>query len=159
VVFVIDQSVSRDVMQKINESLSAIPGSLANYDEAAIVTYDNGPRVVTDFTGAKSARLSAALQSSKQSGRHMEVPVDSAPLPQEAHTLNDAIFAAVKMLSSREKDRYRVIYVITDGKEQGSKISQKDVIRYLETYQITVHGTLVGDAVLWLEGKQEQRYC
>jgi VWFA-related protein len=165
-VFVIDQGVSRDVMQKIDESLSAIPGSLASGDEAAIVTYNNGSRVITDFTGARSARLSAALETSKQSPQRMEVPFDSEPspndiprLPEEAHTLHDAIFAAARMLSTRETGRHRVIYVVSDGKEQGSKARQTEVIRYLQSYQITVYGTLVDDAVTWVERKPEQSHA
>lgn len=184
VVFVIDQSVTRDVMNKVNESLSSISGALAPYDEAAVVTYNNGPRTVTDFTGSQSARLPAALESSKQSGRDMGTPVNAGPLaggptinghiadpnlapqrgnasgfiviPKELHTLNDAIFAAAKMLSTRPKDRFRVIYVISDGKELGSKVSQKEVLRYLQTYKITVYATLVGEAAVWGEGRLER---
>jgi VWFA-related protein len=166
VVFVIDQGVSRDVMQKINESLSAIPGSLASDDEAAIVTYNNGPRVITDFTGARSARLSAALETSKQSPQHMEVPVDPERPPngilllsKDAHTLDDAIFAAARLLTSRETGRHRVIYVVTDGKERGSKVRQKEVIRYLQSYQITVYGTMLDDAATWVERKPEPNHA
>jgi VWFA-related protein len=180
IVFVVDQSISSDTMQKVNESLNAVAGSLAPYDEAAVITYNNGPRVATEFTGSQSARLVAALQSSKRSGRDMGVPVNAGPLasgpqinghpvdpnlspqrgnssgfivlPKEVHTLNDAIFSAAKMLSTRSKERRRVIYVISDGKEQGSKITQKEVIHYLQTYQIAVYATLVGDAARWGEG-------
>jgi VWFA-related protein len=77
-------------------------------------------------------------------------------IPKEVHTLNDAIFSAAKLLSTRPKGRHRVIYVISDGKEQGSKISQKEVIRYLQTYQITVYATMVGDAAIWGEGRMER---
>lgn len=185
IVFVIDQSVPRDVMQKVNESLNAISGALASYDEAAVVTYNNGPNLVTDFTAAQGARLPAALQSSKRSGRDMGTPVNSGPLasgmtinghqadpnlspqrgnasgiliiPKEVHTLNDAVFEAAKLLSTRPKGRQRVIYVISEGKEQGSKISQKEVIRYLHTYQISVYATMVGEAAIWGEGYLERR--
>ena len=42
-------------------------------------------------------------------------------IPKEIHTLNDAILAAAKELSTRPKGRRRIIYVISDGKEYGSK--------------------------------------
>ncbi len=73
-------------------------------------------------------------------------------IPKEIHTLNDAILAAAKELSTRPKGRRRIIYVVSDGKEYGSKATYRDVLRYLETNDITVYGTLVGDSARWGEG-------
>jgi hypothetical protein len=73
-------------------------------------------------------------------------------IPKEIHTLNDAILAAAKELSTRPKGRRRIIYVISDGKEYGSKATFKEVLRYLETNKIAVYGTLVGDSARWGEG-------
>jgi VWFA-related protein len=70
-------------------------------------------------------------------------------LPKEIHTLNDAILAAAKELSTRPKDRKRIIFVISDGKEYGSKATWKEVVRYLQTNKIGVYGTLVGDTGHW----------
>jgi VWFA-related protein len=67
-------------------------------------------------------------------------------LPKEIHALNDAILAAAKELSTRPKERRRVIYVISDGKEYGSKATWKEVVRYLQTNNITVYATVVGDS-------------
>ena len=67
-------------------------------------------------------------------------------LPREAHTLNDAILEAAKSLTHAGKDRRRVVYVISDGKEYGSVAKTKDVIRYLQTNKISVYATLVGDS-------------
>ena len=72
-------------------------------------------------------------------------------IPKEIHTLNDAILAAAKELSTRPKDRRRIIYVISDGKEYGSKASWKEVVRYLQTNKIAVYATLVGDSARWGE--------
>ena len=73
-------------------------------------------------------------------------------IPKEIHTLNDAIFAAAKELSTRPQGRRRIIYVVSDGKEYGSKATYKDVLRYLQTNKIAVYGTLVGDSARWGEG-------
>jgi VWFA-related protein len=70
----------------------------------------------------------------------------------EIHTLNDAILAAAKELSSRPKGYRRIIYVISDGKEYGSKAKYGEVLRYLETNKIAVYGTAVGDSARWGEG-------
>jgi len=182
VAFVIDQSVTADVMQKVNTSLDAIQGALTPYDEAAVFTYDHIPKEWTGFTGAQSNRLPAVLSLARATGTDMQVPVNTGPfagcnlrengncvdpnlqpgksagspdvitIPKEIHTLNDAILMAAKELSTRPKERRRVIYVISDGKENGSKATYKEVVRYLQTNKIAVYGTLVGDSARWGEG-------
>jgi VWFA-related protein len=182
VAYVIDQSVTMDVMAKVNTSLGAIQGALAPYDEVAVFTYNNGPKELSGFTGAQSHLLTAVLAQSKATGREEGVPVNSGPLagcsissngacvdpnlqvgrsaggtdfmniPKEIHTLNDAILRAAVALSTRPTTRRRVIYVVSDGKEYGSKASTKEVIKYLQGHNIAVNATLVGDSARWGEG-------
>ena len=182
IAFVIDQSLTADVMAKVNTSLGSIQGALTPYDEAAVFTYSNGSKEWTGFTGAQGNRLPAVLALAKSIGTDMQVPQGGGPLagcsirqngncidpnlqpgrsagnntfitiPKEIHTLNDAILAAAKELSTRPKGRRRLIYVISDGKENGSKARQKDVIRYLQTNKIAVYATGVGDSARWGEG-------
>jgi VWFA-related protein len=182
IAFVIDQSLTADVMAKVNESLGSIQGALTPYDEAAVFTYSNGGKEWTGFTGAQGNRLPAVLALAKTIGTDMQVPTNSGPLsgcsirqngncvdpnlqpgrsagsdsfsiiPKEIHTLNDAILMAAKELSTRPKERRKLIYVISDGKEYGSKASVKEVIRYLQTNKIAVYATGVGDAARWGEG-------
>jgi VWFA-related protein len=185
IVFVVDQSVTSDVMAKVNESLSSIQGALTPYDELAIYSYNNGAQDRSHgFTGAQSQRVAYVISMTKNTGRDMLVPngggpFDSCPIhqnggcvdpniqagfsagaingdntiyPKEPHTLNDAILAAARELSTREKGRRRLIYVISDGKEYGSKASYKEVLRYLQTNKIAIYGTLVGDSARWGEG-------
>lgn len=183
IAFVIDQSLTSDVMAKVNNSLGAIQGALTPYDEVAVFSYSNGSQERTGFTGAQSSRLPAVLALTKETGSEMLVPVNSGPLagcsvhvngncadpnlqpgrsagsgsgvmtiPKEIHTLNDAILAAAKELSTRPKGRRRIIYVVSDGKENGSKATYKEVLRYLETNKIAVYGTAVGDSARWGEG-------
>ena len=66
--------------------------------------------------------------------------------PRESHTLNDAILEAAKATTRAGKDRRRVVYVISDGKEFGSKAKRADVIKYLQENKISVYATLVGDS-------------
>jgi len=73
-------------------------------------------------------------------------------LPKEIHTLNDAILAAATELSTCPKGQRRVLYVISDGKEFGSKARWRDVVQYLQTNRIAVVATLVGDSARWGEG-------
>jgi VWFA-related protein len=182
IAFVIDQTLPSNIMDEVNQSLGAVQGALAPYDEAAVFTYTNGAKEWTSFTGAQSARLPAVLSLAENAGTDPMVPINEGPLagcgirensncvspvlqpggstgddtfikiPKEIHTLNDAILEAAKELSSRPKDRRRIIYVISDGKEYGSKASWKEVVRVLETNKIAVYATLVGDSARWGEG-------
>ncbi len=181
VTLVVDQSMTYDNMQRVNTALGALPGAFTPYDEISVFKYNNGPNMVTDFTGAQSARLTDAILISKGSGREpllagsLSGPMSQTTVinnqnfdpntasqrgtsgivlnpPKEVHTLNDAIMAAAKKLSDRPNGRRRVIYVISDGKEYGSTAKTKDVIKYLQTNQIEVDGTLVGDSSLPVVG-------
>lgn len=182
VAYVIDQSVTQDVMSKVNASLGAIQGALTPYDDVAVFSYNNGAKELTGFTGAQSHLLTAVLALNKATGREEGVPVNSGPLagcaitsnegcvdpnlqqgksaggtafmtiPKEIHTLNDAILRAAVELSTRAPGRRRVIYVISDGKENGSKATTKEVIKYLQGHNIAVYATLVGDSARWGEG-------
>jgi VWFA-related protein len=181
--FVIDQSLTSDVMARVNNSLASIQVALTPYDEIAVFSYSHGSQERAGFTGAQSKLVPAVLALTKETGTEEVVPVNSGPLagcnirengscvdpnlqvgrsagsgsgvitiPKEIHTLNDAILAAAKELSSRPKERRRIIYVVSDGKEAGSKATYKQVLQYLETNNITVYGTLVGDSARWGEG-------
>jgi len=184
IAFVIDQSLTSDVMSKVNNSLGAIQGALTSYDEAAVFTYSHMTQERTGFTGAQSARLPAVLALAKATGSEILAPINEGPFSsacsvtknggcvdpnvqrggsaggsgtwtpneKEIHTLNDAILAAAKELSTRPQGRRRIIYVISDGKEYGSKATYKEVLRYLETNKTAVYGTLVGDSARWGEG-------
>jgi VWFA-related protein len=178
VALVIDQSMTYDNMLRVNTALGALPDAFTRYDEISLFKYNNGPNMVTDFTGAQSARLTDAILISKGSGREpllagsLSGPMSQTTVindqnfdpntasqrgssgivlnpPREVHTLNDAILAAAKALSTRPIERRRVIYIISDGKEYGSTAKYKDVVKYLQTNQIEVDGTLVGDSAVW----------
>lgn len=174
VALVIDQSVTFDTMKRINNALSALQGAFAPYDDLAIFTYNNGPQMRTDFTAATSTRVTAVLEQSKGKGRepimglggplaqtttinNEQFDPNTAPIrnsnnglefnaPKEPHTLNDAIFAAAVALTKTGRGRRRVIYVISDGKEYGSKAKFGEVVHYLQAHEIQVYGTIVGDS-------------
>jgi len=182
IAFVIDQSLEEGTMAEVNRSLGAIQGALTPYDDVAVFAYNNGARDLSGgFTGAQSHRLEAVLAYNKAVGRDPLVPVTSGPLagcpitsngdcvnpviqqggstggqfmslPKEKHTLNDAILLAAQELSKRPQGRRRVLYVVSDGKEYGSKATQKEVLKYLQTNKIAVYATLVGDSARWGEG-------
>jgi VWFA-related protein len=183
VALVIDQSMTFDNMAKVNNALVALQGAFTPYDEVAVFTYNNGPKLVTAFTAGPSARLTQALERSKQTGRE-PMMYSSGPLsqnininngqdrytdpntnsshgtsqlaipnvPKEVHTLNDAILEAGTALAKTAPGRRRIVYVISDGREYGSKAKFTEVCKYLNQNKIGVFGTLVGDSALPVVG-------
>ena len=181
VALVIDQSMTRENMDRVNDALGALQGAFTQYDEISVFTYNKAPRLVTDYTGAQSPRLAQAIDRAKTSGRESYLagslsgpmsqttyingqnfdPNTSAnrghstsmiTVPKEVHPLNDAILEAAKSLARKPPERRRVIYVISNGNEYGSKAKTSEVIKYLLRNNIEVDGTLVGDNALPVVG-------
>ena len=184
VALVIDQSVTFDTMKKINNSLAALQGAFAPYDEVAVFTYNNGPQLQHRLhrrpeptplrrpRAVQGRRPRAHLLRSARgplgqninvnngaqqnidpntNSRHGTSMSNTINVPTEVHTLNDAILEAAKATARTGKDksgrdRRRIVYVISDGKEYGSTAKEKDVIKYLQTNKIAVYATLVGDS-------------
>jgi VWFA-related protein len=71
--------------------------------------------------------------------------IEYAP-PKDAQlssVLNDAMLRAALDLGRREKARRRVIFILSDGRESGSRASYKDVSRVLLTNNVSVYGVAV----------------
>jgi VWFA-related protein len=171
VAVLLDIGMADVALQKVNQTYSALAGAFSPYDEVALYTYSSTVSQVTDFTG-KPEKLTAALNEMKLvRGHNNGPPVLGGPLgpggptvnglpaggppvppvytpPREAHVLNDAILRAALDLSKREKTRRKVIFVISDGRELGSKASYSDVLRLLETRDIQVRAVVVDSGAL-----------
>jgi VWFA-related protein len=171
VAILLDVGMPDVAVQKVNQTYSALVGALSPYDEAALYTYSSTVSQVTEFT-RRSEKLTAALNELKLVRGHNNGPavlsgplaagpptVNGAPVggptiapvntpPKEAHVLNDAILRAALDLNKRERTRRKVIFVVSDGRELGSKASYRDVLRVLETYGIQVKAVVVEGGAL-----------
>jgi VWFA-related protein len=174
VALVIDQSMTRENMDRVNDALDALQGAFTAYDEISVFTYNKATKLVTDYTGAQSPRLSQAVDRAKSSGREsylagsLSGPMSQTNIingynvdpntaanrghstmqinpPKEVHPLNDAILEAAKSLARKPPERRRVIYVISNGNESGSQAKTGQVVKYLLANSIEVDGTLIGD--------------
>ena len=111
VALVIDQSVTNDEMTRINNSLTALQGAFTPYDEVAVFTYNNGPKMRTDFTAAQSARLTAVLEQSKSTGRE-----------QMFYDAGTALGSNIN-LNNGAQDHYMPLVNSTHGTSQSSTIN------------------------------------
>jgi VWFA-related protein len=171
VAVLIDLGMSDVTVQKVHQTYSALVGAFSPYDEVALYTYSSTVSRVTDFT-PRPERLSAALEAMKLvRGHNNGPPVLGGPLgpqgptingipagtsgpppvytpPKESHVLNDAILRAALDLSKRDRTRRKVIFVISDGRERGSRASYSDVLHVLETQGILVKAVVLDMSAL-----------
>jgi len=165
---VIDQGMSSVAMKKVNETLPALLGAFSQYDEVALLTYASNVTREADF-GAAGENLTRAMQRAKRPGRTGGVPVVGGPMQSgpsvnshpldpgaphvhtvvpESHVLNDAILAAALELSKRDVARRRIIFVISDGREEGSSATYRDVLKVLLSHEIAVYALGVDAAAI-----------
>jgi VWFA-related protein len=170
VAILLDLGMADVAFQKVNQTFGSLVGAFSPYDEIALYTYSSTVSQVADFTG-RPERLTASLDQMKLvRGHNNGPPVLNGPLasgptvngmpvggppvqpvntpPREAHVLNDAILRAALDLSKRDRTRRKVIFVISDGRELGSKASYSDVLRVLETQGVQVKAVVVDQGAL-----------
>jgi VWFA-related protein len=177
VAIVLDLGMPDAAVQRVNQTFPALVGAFAPYDEVALYTYSSTVTEVSDFAGA-TQKLTALLNQMKtERGYNNGVPVMGGPMqngpiingvpvgsptepvntpPKESHVLNDAILRAALDLSKRDRTRRKIIFVISDGREYGSKASYSDVLRLLLSHEIQVKAVAVENAALPIYGKLER---
>ena len=168
---VFDTGMADVGVHKVQETLSALQGAFSQFDEVGIYTYSSTVGRVSDFTTV-GKQLTAVLNEVKgYSGANNGPPVTSGPLgpqgpminglpvggsaapqvytpPKVARVMNDAILMAARDLSKRDRARRKIIFVISDGREQGSTASYADTLKVLLTQGITVYAVGVEGAAI-----------
>lgn len=171
VAIILDIGMADVAFQKVNETYASLVGAFSPYDEVALYTYSSTVSQVSDFT-ARTEKLTASLDEMKLvRGRNNGPPVLGGPLgPQgpmingmpvgssgpppvmtpakESHVLNDAILRAALDLSKRPREMRKVIFVISDGREYGSRASYSQVLKVLQTRDIQVQAVVVDSGAL-----------
>jgi len=172
---IIDQGMSDITLKKVNQTFSALDGSFGPFDEVAVFTYGTSVNKRSDF--GNTTRLSIALNRIKDDrgenpgaplvggpfgagpSTNSKPPVGTNPVltpAKESHVLNDAILMAAQDLSHRPRENRKIIFVISDGQEFGSRASYAQVLKVLLTDEITVYAIGVGGAAMPLYNKVEK---
>lgn len=178
VAIILDLGMPDTAVQQVNKTLPALLGAFAPYDEIALYTYSSTVSQVSDFTGSTRKLEALTAQMKMERGTESGPPVLGGPLapngpvinnipvgqptepvytPQkESHVLNDAILQAALDLGKRPRDRRKMIFIISDGRESGSKASYRDVLRLLLSREIEVKAVGIEGAAVPLIRKLEQ---
>lgn len=168
VVILIDNALANKTARQVEQSAGAIAAGLAEADEATVMLFAEFPAPVEDFIsnhdqiharlkriklgetmpGRGSGPMTAGPRINSQTvGGGVRVP--SGETPRGTKNLDDAIFAAGRVLEHAAEGRRRIIVVISDGENSGhNAISYDDCLKLLLSQEITVHAIGVGDASL-----------
>jgi VWFA-related protein len=158
-------------LKKVQDTLSALQGAFSQFDEIGVYTYSSTVSQVADYESVGKQLTVALNQVKGYSGTNNGPPVTGGPLgpqgpminglpvgappvtpvttpPKSARVLNDAILLAARDLSKRDRARRKIIFVISDGREQGSTASYADTLKVLLTQGITVYAVGVEGAAI-----------
>lgn len=173
---IVDLNLPEITLKKVSRTFSALGGSFGPFDDVALFTYGNSVSKQQDFGNVQ--RLDLALNRIKDiPGQNSNVqtvggpfgsgptnngiPVDPGRLPvqtatRESYVLNDAILTAAQELAHRPRENRKIIFVISDGKEYGSRANYAQVLKVLLTNQVAVYAVGVDSAAIPVVNKVEK---
>jgi VWFA-related protein len=166
---VIDVGMPDIALEKIRQTFPAWQGAFSAYDELAVYTYGNTVKLQQDFVGSQSDKVMTAFKhASEIRGRNSGPMISDSPMTagpsvngrpmdpaapnpitrsrmndEPSRVLNDAILRAAMDLSRRDRTRRKMIFVVSDGREQGSTASYSDVLKVLLSNEVAVYSIAV----------------
>jgi len=179
-VVLIDNDLSQKSADQVQKSLMAIAGGFGSGDEAALVTYDQFPHIVSDFsfnnddlfTQLKRLDLGSHFPGDAVGGPMTAGPVIngragdgttpaiSAPINAQTKDLDDALFAGAEMLKGRGRDRRKIIFLISDGNNsRHNEHSSAQTLQTLLAADVSVYSISVGHALLQHQTGRLEHYA
>lgn len=162
---VVDTGLTASSLSKVQQTFPAMAGAFSEFDEVAVYRFDKYVAKVLDFSGdlLKTETAMKTLSDIKaDSDPYPKLPggpfstpgpvINGAPVvpagqigspqppPKKIKVLNDAIFAAASDLAKRERDRRKIVLVISDGRTTGSDHSFDETSQRLLETGVQVYG-------------------
>lgn len=174
---IIDLNLPETLLKRIGQTFASLGGAFGPFDEVSLFTYGNSVSKQQDF--GNTNRLDLALNrvrdmSGERAGPQVVggpfgsgptynggIQVDPARLQvqtpaRESYVLNDAILMAAQELAHRPAVNRKIIFVISDGKEYGSRANYQQVLKVLLTNQVAVYAIGVDSAAMPIVSKVEK---
>ena len=187
---IIDTGMSDQMLQKVQDTLSALAGAFSQFDDMAIYLYSETVQRISSFSSA-GPQIDAALrrvkmknETDRRTGNRGGVPFAGGPFNTQSPTingkpvdpnqplqpiarpeprvLNDAVLMAAQDLATdaqREpsrRARRRILFIISDGAERGSRTSYADALKVLLTNEVQVYALVVGASAMPVIGRLER---
>lgn len=172
VALVVDSNLPNPTLKKINDTLPALTAAFSDFDEVGVFSYGDTVQERLDFSSTGQP-LTTALKQSTRNGRAAGPPIVGGPIgggrpnptvnnqpfdrgmqpevqtaPRIYSVLNDAILQAAMELSKRDRTRRKIVFVISDGRENGSNASYSDVLKVLLSNNVSVYAIAVDAAAI-----------
>jgi VWFA-related protein len=181
-VVVIDNNLSQKQSAQVQKSLIAIAAGFGPADEVAVVTYDQFPKTVSNFsfnndqlfTTLKRLDLGSHFPGAgfdggpltagpTANGHSLETGAPTplgAKIPPQTKCLDDAVYAAAEMLKGRGRDRRKTVFLISDGNNsRQNEHNFNQTIQLLLTADVSVYSISVGHALLQHETARLEKYA
>jgi len=166
-VILIDNDLADKQAEPVQRSLTAIAAAFGPADEVALVTYQEFPNTVADFSSNNDMVFThlKRLELSSHSSTIINDPTTAGPMingqtlpngqgttgeggtqvrgfgkPAIHNCLDDAVYAAGQMLKSRGRDRRKIIFLISDGSNTHNN---------QHTFGETLHSLLAADVSVY----------
>ena len=181
---IVDIGMPDTALEKVQDTLTSLSGAFSQFDEMAVYLFGESVQRISSFTAAPQQieaamrRIKMKNETDRRTGRQGGVPfaggpfntsgpvingkpVDpNQPLQQiarpEARVLNDAVLMAAQDLGRQERTRRRILFVISDGAERGSKTSYADALKVLLTNEVQVYALVTGTSAMPVIGRIER---
>ncbi len=179
---VIDVGMPEIALRKVKETFPALVGSFSQFDEISIYTYGNTVKQQQDFVsalGETTTRTLTRVDQLQGRGAGPEVynpmtvgptvngetfdpakrgQIQLAPPPsaEPSRVLNDALVQAARDLGHRARAKRHVIFIVSDGREKGSRASYKDVLNALQANNVSLYGVATDASAIPVYDKLEK---
>ena len=176
-VVVLDNDLSTKAAEQVQKSIESISAGFGPNDEAAIMAYDEYPELLQDFTFNNDALFAKLKHTELGSTLPVddEGPMTSGPVingqsqetgvhprwhgHETTKCLDDAVYAAAKLLSTRGRNRRKIVFLVADGTNaRHNKVGFETVVQYLLKFDIQVYTISVGNALLKKETGRLTKY-
>jgi VWFA-related protein len=132
IVLLVDNSLSvRADVEKLEQSAREFAYEIFEGDQLLIVGYDEQPEIVADWTD-DAKKIEASLKSFRKKGQ-----------PHLFDALSAVITDALEPFAAQSQKR--IIVIISDGLDRGSKIHFEDILARLQAEDITVYAVQAPD--------------
>jgi VWFA-related protein len=174
-VILIDNNLAAKQAEQVQKSLISISAGFGPDDEVAVMTYDEQPQSVDDFSPSNDVLFTELkrLELDSRSTGVISDPTTTGPMingqpipnaqgipqhgsgrPANNVALDDAIYAAGQMLKGRGRDRRKLIFLISDGgNSHHNQHTYEETLRSLleadvSVYSISVTHSIPGRSLL-----------
>ena len=129
--------ISAAVLAKINKVGGMIqPLITGDKGQAAVVAFDDDVRVFQDFT-SNSTKIRVAFERIQ-------------PRVIRKGHMYDAVAESVKLLETRQENRRRILLLLSESRDRGSKLKLADVVEQVQRAGVTVYpATYSAQATAW----------